>query len=226
MRFALSSEHMQKILIFVSTGRCGTTRLGEILREKLPADKYQVEHQVSISRLANVLGNLMYYIGNSERIKKWIFNKLLRKYAKGKHFISTDPLTAMVIPKEILNRKETYIIHVTREPKSFAKSFYNFSRGRALSFIAHNFVPLWQPTVWPLENIVNPKIQKKYERVNWLKNRWFEKQYSSLSNYHKIPFEEIFEGKLLQETVNKCLGENLTITDEDLGKKSNKSSFI
>jgi hypothetical protein len=214
---------MQKILIFVSTGRCGTTRLGEILRDKLPKDQYVVEHQVSISRMANVLGNLMYYLGNSEKIKRWVFNKLLRKYARGKHFISTDPLTAMVIPNEILNKPETYIIHVTREPKSFAKSFYKFSRGRALSFIAHNFVPLWQPTVWPLENIINPKIRKKYERVNWLKNRWFEKQYGNLPNYHKISFEEIFQGTILQETVNQCLSENLTISNEDLMKKSNKS---
>jgi flavodoxin len=52
----------QKILIFVSTGRCGTKRIAEILKEKLPEDKFAVQHQMNISRIANILGNLMYYL--------------------------------------------------------------------------------------------------------------------------------------------------------------------
>ena len=47
-----------KQLLFVSCGRCGTVRLAQILREKLPEEKYTVVHQMKYSRVANVLAIL------------------------------------------------------------------------------------------------------------------------------------------------------------------------
>ena len=51
-----------KHLLFVSCGRCGTVRLAQILRKKLPVEKYAVVHQMKYSRLANVIGNILYYV--------------------------------------------------------------------------------------------------------------------------------------------------------------------
>jgi len=117
-----------KMLIFVSTGRCGTTRLAEIFREVLPKDEFSIEHQVKGARWNNIQSNIMYHFGTSEEKKERLFQKFLNDYATKKHFISTDPLSAMLIPKKLVESDECYIIHIERSLESFAKSFYNFSR--------------------------------------------------------------------------------------------------
>ena len=45
-------------LIFVSTGRCGTKRIYELLSQYLMKN-VSVVHQMNFSRLANVLGTIM-----------------------------------------------------------------------------------------------------------------------------------------------------------------------
>ena len=112
-----------KKLIFVSAGRCGTTRITQILKEYLPVE-FSIQHQMPFSRLANIIGNIFFYFGQSEKLNIYIYKFITSRYSKGKHFICTDPLTSMIIPKEYIESEDVCIVHILREPKEFAESFF------------------------------------------------------------------------------------------------------
>lgn len=212
-----------KQLYVISTGRCGTKRLAEILRGALDPEHFSVEHQVAGSRLANVLGNLMYFTGPFAWLKRRLHRKLLRRYALRENFISTDPLTAMILPPETVTDPDVMIVHVERDAESFAKSFFSLSRQRAKSFIAHNFIPLWQPGVWPLENLLNRHILRKYEQVWARKNQWFERQYATNPHYVKLPMEALFEANVLAGIIEAHFGVRPGIPEDALQRRSNQS---
>lgn len=211
-----------KKLIFVSTGRCGTARIAQLLREKL-SDDYSVVHQMRYSRLANIIGNVMLYVGESNSIKRLLYEFIVSGYEGRNHFISTDPLTAMIIPDEYISSPEVCIVHIIRDDTSFARSFFSFSRSRLKSFIAHNFIPFWQPGVWPLENILNRNIGKKYQAVSKLKNDFFSKKYSVNPNYYQVRMGDIFTAPVLQDIVNGFFGEDISMSTGELSIKANES---
>ena len=207
-----------KKLIFVSAGRCGTTRITQILKEYLPVE-FSIQHQMPFSRLANIIGNIFFYFGQSEKLN--IYKFITLRYSKGKQFICTDPLTSMIIPKEYIESEDVYIVHIVREPKEFAESFFNFSRKKLKSFIAHNFLPFWQIGIWPLENILNSNIKEKYRKVAELKNRYFSDKYSLNPNYLQVDMDEIFNSSFLKDIIYNFFNHNIQITEEDLKIKAN-----
>jgi hypothetical protein len=217
-------NNTQKILIFVSTGRCGTTRLAEILMAKLPTSEFSVQHQMSHSRLANISGNIMYYLGNFEMLKKIFFSRMIRRYAGKRSLICTDPLMSMVIPTPLIKSENVRIIHVYRDETQFSHSFFRFSRIKMMSFIAHNFVPFWQPGVYPIENILSKNIKEKYKKVARLKFNWFRKHYSSNEGYLEIEMSKLFSEKTLENLINEYFGTSIFISDSEFEKKSNQSS--
>lgn|GEM_PF-1812877 len=210
-----------KKLIFVSTGRCGTTRIAQILRAKLPGD-YSVVHQMRYSRVANIIGNVMLYLGESNRIKRFLYEFIISAYNGKTHFVSTDPLTAMIIPDEYVFSPEVCIVHIMRDETSFAESFFSFSRSRWESFIAHNFVPFWQPGIWPLENILNRNIGKKYREVSRVKNTFFCEKYSANPHYRQVNMGDIFETPALEDIVNGFFDEGISISRGDLSIRANE----
>ena len=212
-----------KKLLFVSTGRCGTKRIAEILKEKLPSDHFAVAHQMKFSRLGNVVGNLMYYCGEWEQIKQVLYAFIISKYARRKNFVSTDPLTAMIIPDRYASSPDVCIVHVLRENDSFAASMLSFSRSRFKSVLAHNFIPLWQPGLWPFENLLNRNIHGKYRKVSDLKNDFILNTYSHNENYIRAKMTDLFTTNMLQEIVNRWFDVKIEITTTDLKRKSNES---
>ena len=212
---------MKKMLL-VSTGRCGTTRMAQILRKHLPPE-YKVFHQVRFARLANLAGHLMYYTGGPEAVKRRLFSLVTESFAGGKPYITTDPLTAMIIPEEMVSSPEVCIVHVMREPASLAESFFRLSRKRAKSFIAHNFVPFWQPGLWPLQNLLDPRVLERYQRVARLKAEYFDRRYGKNPHYLRVPMEDIFRTDVLERTVNAFFGAGIRIPPADLAEKANQT---
>lgn len=213
----------RKALIFVSPGRCGTTRIAEILREKLPSDEFAVTHQMPFSRLANVAGNLMCYFGQSEKIKEKLYNFIVSGYTDGKHFITTDPLTAMIMPVTWVRSERVCIVHITRDPETFADSFFRFSRKKVKSFIAHNFIPFWQIRIFPLENLLNPNIKEKYRLNRREKERIFDSLYGSNPNFVKATIDELFQEKFIESLVNDFFNISIEIKPCELSVKANQS---
>ncbi|MCF7889451.1 MAG: sulfotransferase domain-containing protein [Victivallales bacterium] len=219
------SDHLggKKALIFVSPGRCGTTRIAEILREKLPREEFAVTHQMPFSRLANVVGNLMYYFGQSEKIKEKLYDLIVARYINGKHFITTDPLTAMIIPKKWVESENVCIVQITRDPEEFAESFYRFSRKKTKSFISHNFIPFWQPGVLPLENFLGRGIKSKYKKVQKKKEVFFDTVYAGNVNYIKVDIHKLFDTDFITGLIHSYFCQPLELKPGELSVKSNQS---
>jgi len=211
-----------KKLIFVSAGRCGTTRITQILKEYLPVE-FSIQHQMPFSRLSNMIGNIFFYFGQSEKLKIKLYKFITSRYSQRKHFICTDPLTSMIIPREYVDSEDVYIVHIFREPKEFAESFFNFSRKKLKSYIAHNFIPFWQIGIWPLENLLNSNIKKKYKKVTELKNAYFTKNYSSNPNYLKIDMDKLFSTGIMSSLIENIFQYKIEIKDSDLKRKANES---
>ncbi len=210
-------------MIFVSPGRCGTTRIAEILREKLPQEEFAVTHQMPFSRLANVVGNLMYHFGQSEKIKEKLYNFILSRYVNGKHFIATDPLTAMIIPKRWVESENVCIVQITRDPEELAESFYRFSRKKMKSFIAHNFIPFWQPGVLPLQNLLGSGIKGKYKKVQKQKEVFFDTVYTGNPNYIKVDIHKLFVTDFIARLIHSFFYQSLEVKPGELSIKSNQS---
>jgi hypothetical protein len=209
-----------KKLIFVSTGRCGTRRIAQILRKYLP-EEFAVVHQMPFSRLANVAGNLFFYLGSSEKIKHLLYNFIVAKHCQGKHFICSDPLTSMVIPKDYIDSTDVCIVQIERSPEAFADSFFKLSRRRINSFLAHNFIPFWQIGIWPLENCLNRRIKRKYLKIAVLKNKKFAEAYSTNPNYVRINMAQIFSSDFLSNIIFKFFNYQVIIPSNELKIKAN-----
>jgi len=216
------NETQHKILLFVSTGRCATKRIAEILREKLPQD-FVVKHQMPISPVANIIGNVMLRFGASERIKRLIYQPIVDRYAAQGHFICTDPLTAMVIPAGVIQSRDTAVVHLVRERESFAHSFFRLTRLRPQSWFAHNLIPFWQPGLYPFENSLNKNILQKYAGIADLKNEWFFKQYSINPHYRRITMDSLFHSAILEDIIQDFFNVRITINQSDWAVKANQT---
>ena len=208
-----------KKLLFVSTGRCGTKRIAQILRKYLPAE-FEVVHQMPFSRFANVIGNLFFYFGSSEKIKHLLYNFIIKKHGRGKHFICSDPLTSMIIPADDVYSRDVCIVHIEREPVAFAESFMRLSRQRLSSFVAHNLVPFWQIGLWPLENLLNPVVNSKYMKIAEIKSNYFIQVYSSNPNYKRVWMETIFSPNFLNNLIYDFFHYALSIPEQELNIKT------
>ena len=208
-----------KKIIFVSTGRCGTKKIHKLFENKSPY--ILTKHQMPFSRLANVVGNIMYTFRESEKIKDKLYSFIIGRYSSNKHFICTDPLTAMILPKRIILDENTMIVHIVRDKNGFAQSFYKITRNRLKSFMAHAFIPFWQVGILPLENILNKKIIDKYMELSDIKNIYFYNKYSMNANYRKVLMEDIFMTDVLSEIVESFLGEKIYFTTKELTEKIN-----
>jgi len=209
-----------KKLLFVSTGRCGTKRIAQILRKYLPGE-FVVVHQMPFSRLANFVGNLLFYIGSPERIKQPLYDLMTSRYCRGRHFICSDPLTAMLIPRDAVCSADVCIVHIQRDPEVFAESFFRLSRRRFTSFVAHNFIPLWQIGLWPFENFLNPGIKNKYIKIAKIKHNYFTRAYASNPNYKKVKMETIFSSNYLNDLIYDFFHYAADIPPQELKIKAN-----
>lgn len=209
-----------KKLLFVSAGRCGTTRIAQILRQHLP-DNFAVQHQMPYSRLANIVGNLLYYFNTGERVKEVFYEFITSRFCRNKNFICTDPLTAMIIPRRVILSQDVGIVHIIREPQDFAESFLRFSHSRFKSLIAHNLIPFWQLGIWPLENVLNKNIKKKYRKIEMDKTRFFREICAPNPNYVEIKMQDIFNSNFLQKILLQFFNYNVVISQETLKIKAN-----
>lgn len=209
-----------KKIIFVSTGRCGTKRLYEILKTKeLDA---VVKHQMPILRIANIIGNIMFSLKESDKIKSKLYDCIISKNKYKKYFFCTDPLTSMIIPEKIIHDPDTMIVHLLRPEDEVAASFYKISRKRLKSFIAHNIIPYWQIRLLPFENIINRKIIDKYKEVCVMKNIFFCERYSLNPNYKKLFMQEVFSTDILTKILKKFLNEDVLFSSNEMSIKSNR----
>jgi len=210
------------MMVFVSTGRCATKRIAEVLRAELPSS-LEVRHQMPVSGMANIVGNLLFWTGSGEKVRQTVYDAILRRYAQDKDFICTDPLISMLIPDKYIFSDQTAIIHVIRNRESFARSFLRYTRQHYPSLVAHNLIPFWQPGLYPFENFFNKDILKKYARIADTKNEWFFKRYSRNPNYRKIDMDALFDSPVLEQIVADFWGLDIRIDHSVWSVRANQT---
>lgn len=211
-----------KKLFFVSTGRCGTVRLYQILKEKLP-ESYLVIHQRPLSRFINIMGNIIFIAGSPNSMRKSLFNLIKKDFMGYNSIIILDPLISMIIPDEELRSEDVCVVQIIRDEKEFARSMFRLTRSRLSSFIAHNFIPLWQPGLYPLENLFSSKILDKYVKICKLKNYYFKKHYQKNPNFRSINMKELFSPHVLENLIYYFFDETINISEKELKIKANES---
>ncbi|MBN2332046.1 MAG: hypothetical protein JXO49_09195 [Deltaproteobacteria bacterium] len=210
-----------RYMFFVSTGRCGTKRIAEILRQVLPSE-YSVMHQTTYARLANVLGNIQYHLPLLACFSEPLYRFIIEKNSRpGNHIISTDPLTSMIIPEALVRSSRTAIIHIVRDEDDFARSLYRLTRTRKKSFIAHNMIPFWQPLLWPLENLTSKAIIDKYRVIHRLKNDYFLRKYAKNPHYQRVTMSQLFSDDVLSQFITDFFKITLKISATELETKAN-----
>jgi hypothetical protein len=174
------------------------------------------------SRIANVIGNVLRKTERLEQVKAVFFADFVSRYADSRHFVSTDPLTAMMIPKQLIEQPNTHIVHVQRDHDEFARSMLLLTRRRWPSRIAHNLIPFWQPGLFPLENWLRKNVHERYRQVSIVKNQYFTSRYGMSPNYYHVTMKNLFSSGFLAELIAETLGESITISRDDLSKKANE----
>ena len=96
------------------------------------------------------------------------------------YYINCDPLLSFALSCVDFTGFDVCFIHIERKVDDFARSMINWQFTKMKSYIAHNFIPFWQPDTWEVWRI---------------KNRCFEIEFREKYPYLKIKFEELFDPK-------------------------------
>jgi hypothetical protein len=112
-------------------------------------------------------------------------------------------------------------VHIVRDSGFFAESFFKLSSSRPGSFVAHNFIPLWQIGLLPVENILSQNILEKYKGIAEKKNNFFRKTYSCNPNFLQVGMSDIFETNALSKIIYNFFDYKMIIPEEELNIRSN-----
>lgn len=171
----LSSVVKDKVYI-LSTGRSGSTFISHLFNQL--NNDIEVDHQKKGSRLINIITNLPFY---TTKLLWFLFKVFNRRDSKGPQSTS-DPLLSFAIYRFIikgyLNGK---VIHLVRNPESFADSFMRWKNQSLRKKVLHHLVPFWNPS--PLVSDAGISLKQwlkmdKYEQFAWVWKYKNEKYYS------------------------------------------------
>ena len=119
------------------------------------------------------------------------------KHKDKEYYINCDPLLSFGLSCVDFVGFDVSFVHLERKADDFVKSMINWQFTKMKSCIAHNFMPFWQPDIWPFEHIFHlfnkAYLKNKYRKVWETKNRAFEREFQKRYPYLKIKFEELFD---------------------------------
>lgn len=197
-----------RIVFFLSTSRTGTKSLAEGLAGNGILSPHQPRH----SRLLTIAGNLYLHgqlsMGLLQRLvialrEPQIRNAPCRVYAQ---VFSLDYFPAKIISQR---HKDTTIIHIVRDPRTFVPSYLNWMHTRAKSFIANKLIPGWHPSGWLCGDVPRSVWWRmdEFQRVCWhwqYKNTLLENLFAGDTRYRRVRFENLFlqhDEDLLRKTL-------------------------
>lgn len=135
-------------ILIASTGRAGSTFVSRLVARIEP--ELDFEHQLPGSRRINILGNLT---AQGLVPRTFIANSTLRSNRALLGGSTGDPLRSMLLASAILygdqllvDRENFRVVHLVRDPRTFATSFMNWGRARIRRRFLHYVLPFWQPS--------------------------------------------------------------------------------
>jgi hypothetical protein len=191
-------------IFILSTGRAGTTFLFKFFSLYFPDNT--ISHQVSGSRLINIIGNIPF----PSFIKDKLIKTLFKLYSIDIQKSTLDPLRSVSIAsllQETLT-EEKKIIHLVRDPKKFVSSFMNWKNESFSKFLLHYFIPFWQPYPVGLNiKFFRWAFMSKFEKYCWVwyyKNSLF-KQFENSPYYKLIRTEDLTKSEKIEEKIQELI---------------------
>jgi hypothetical protein len=216
---------LAKHFYILSTGRCGTTFLSELITANDPSVKNI--HQMADSKWINMRANLA--LAN-KTISGRFLASISRKFNDLRPPSSADPLRSVAYAlylKKLLEENpglhdEVIIIHLVRDPRDFISSFMNWKNRKLSGKIAHHLTPFWMPE----PGIIKKLSMSKFEHFCWIwerKNRLFFKDLSQYPGYHLFKMEDLRPGSdQLKQLLSMVLDKEDVITTIE-GQKYNST---
>ena len=198
----------EKIGFILSTSRTGT----KALSEGLQGGYVESPHQPPYSRLLNILSNYYLHGWVSRRSLEWLVCRTREKQIVNSNcpyylqVFSLDYLPAKIISEKFQN---VYIIHIVRDPRTFVRSYMNWTHTRFKSFVANKYVLGWHPSGFFTGEMSWREWQQmdEFQRVCWhwkYKNTLVENLFDRYENYIRVRFEDIFLAQT-SETLKQIL---------------------
>lgn len=188
---------VEKVLLFVSTGRTGTKTLANFFKDTFP--EVASYHQPAYSRFINVFSNM--YLSNllpESFLRGFIFSFKFPQIAecKSKIYVEANTMNYVVAPFFEALGLELHVVHVIRDPRDWVTSYINWVNGRAYSKIADTVVPFWH---------VNGYLSGDFSLYDWLK----------MDDFKKMCWYWSYENRVILDRCNKLVSFQ-TIKFEDL----------
>ena len=202
---------MKRCVLIISTGRTGTKFFADLIKKNTRGAC--AHHASSYTPLINVLSNA-YLAGLFPRkalITTW---KILKRRevigcSEDIYLDSNNHLYALpgIAPELYPNLK---IIHLVRDPRTYVASHINWIRHRPKSFIAHHYIPFWQPNGFltrkvPLTRWIRISTFEKFCWIWAYKNSIMRSFDSTSPDYYFARFEDIFSSPAGNQNLNKLL---------------------
>jgi hypothetical protein len=210
---------LDKILLFVSTGRTGTKTLANFFKDTFP--NVTSVHQPPYSRFINVFSNM--YLSNC------LPESFLRRFVSSYKFpqvlgldsdvyVEANTMNYIIAPYFEELGVDLHVVHVIRDPRDWVTSYINWVEHRAFSKIADSIVPFWH---------ANGFLTGDLSLKDWLGMDFFEKmcwywhfenkvilnRCRELHSFMSIKFEELIVKKDV-DILNTILG-NLGVSYSD-----------
>jgi len=190
-----------RALLFVSTGRTGTGFFAHLIASRYPRQA-EAWHITPGSTWLNVLSNAHH----ARLVPRALLLAAARRQVAGhlRHcdrelFVdSNNHLYALAaIAPELWPALR--VVHIVRDPRSYARSHLNLAYERRRSWIANFVLPFWQPNGFLLGEMGPIAWARlgRLERYAWIwefKNRLLERIEVSGTPYLRARFEDLFGG--------------------------------
>lgn len=176
---------MIKNIYILSTGRSGTNFISKLFAQY--GEDLEITHQKKGSRLINIIANLPM---NTTKLL-WLLFKIFKRRDTSSPESSADPLISSALYLLLKNRYfNGKIIHLVREPQSFADSVIRWKNQSLKKKFLHHFIPFWNPNPFLFDSRISLlKLirMNKYDKYCWI---WSYKNqnFYSLKNLTDIEY--------------------------------------
>ena len=186
----------EKVVFILSTSRTGT----KTLAEGLAGDDICSPHQPPHSRLLTIASNCYLHNWLPRSVLEWLVTRLREPQilnADCRYYVqvfSLDYLPAKIISERYPN---VYIAHIVRDPRTFVRSYLNWTHSRFKSWVANKIVLGWHPSGYFTGELSWREWRRmdEFQRVCWhwtYKNTLLEELFADDERYIRIRFEDLF----------------------------------
>ena len=187
-----------KTILILSTGRVGSKFLIRLFSESF--SNLEAHHGGPYSRFFNVLGNMCLANLLPNRMVGKVYSQMIGRVVRrcpAEFYLDANAYVVGLLPYLDKAYPNLKIVHLVRDPRDVVRSYINWIHTRPASWLAHHFIPFWQPkpSLTALGSWTKLLSEELFDRLAWvwaLKNSKFMELSEFEVPYHMVRFEDLF----------------------------------